>query len=83
MPATASEEPTPSFDAPVATSRITPTIGAALQTVRVFAYGVARNRLMQGAKRLGVPAVVVRDVAEADAWDLRSYYRNCQHRGRS
>ena len=77
--ATASEEPTPSFDAPVATSRITPTVGAALQTVRVFAYGVARNRLMQGAKRLGVPAVVVRDVSEADALvTLRSYYRNRQ-----
>lgn len=34
---------------------------------------------MQGAKRLGVPAVVVRDVAEADALvTLRSYYRNRQ-----
>jgi hypothetical protein len=77
--ASAFEEPTPSFDAPVATSRITPTVGAALQTVRIFAYGVARNRLMQGAKRLGVPAVVVRDVAEADALvTLRSYYRNRQ-----
>jgi hypothetical protein len=50
-----------------------------MQTVRVFAYGVARNRLMQGAKRLGVPAVVVRDVSEADALvTLRSYYRNRQ-----
>jgi len=79
MPATASEEPMPHLDAPVATSRLTPTVGAALQTVRVFAYGVARNRLMQGAKRLGVPAVVVRDVAEADALvTLRSYYRNRQ-----
>ncbi len=77
--ATASEELTPSFDAPAATSRLTPTAGAAMQTVRVYAYGVARNRLMQAAKRLGVPAVVVRDVSEADALvTLRTYYRNRQ-----
>jgi len=60
-----------------------------LQTVRVFAYGVARNRLMQAAKRLGVPAVIVTDVDEADALvTLRTYYRNreqtvmdAEHRG--
>ncbi|HCR70385.1 MAG TPA: AAA family ATPase [Anaerolineae bacterium] len=51
--------------------------GAKLQTVRIFAYGVARNRLMQAAKRLGVPAVVVADVNEADVLvTLRTYYRN-------
>jgi stage III sporulation protein SpoIIIAA len=48
-----------------------------LQTVKIFAYGVARNRLMQAAKRLGVPAVVVADVNEADVLvTLRTYYRN-------
>jgi stage III sporulation protein SpoIIIAA len=53
------------------------TNGTKLQTVRVFAYGVARNRLMQAAKRLGVPAVVVADVNEADVLvTLRTYYRN-------
>jgi stage III sporulation protein SpoIIIAA len=51
--------------------------GAKLQTVKIFAYGVARNRLMQAAKRLGVPAVVVADVNEADVLvTLRTYYRN-------
>ncbi len=56
---------------------VTPNIGAKLQTVRVFAYGVARNRLMQAAKRLGVPAVVVADVNDADVLvTLRTYYRN-------
>ncbi|MDP2776852.1 MAG: R3H domain-containing nucleic acid-binding protein, partial [Anaerolineales bacterium] len=56
---------------------VTPNIGAKLQTVRVFAYGVARNRLMQAAKRLGVPAVVVTDVDEANVLvTLRTYYRN-------
>lgn len=61
------------------TPQPTPTVGAALQTVRVYAYGVAKNRLQQAAKRLGVPAVVVRDVSEADALvTLRTYYRNRQ-----
>ena len=49
---------------------------ASLQQVRIYPYGVARNRLMQSAKRLGVPALVVRELAEADALiTLRSYYR--------
>jgi hypothetical protein len=40
---------------------------------------VARNRLMQAAKRLSVPAIVVREPAEADALiTLRAYYRNRQ-----
>jgi nucleoside-triphosphatase THEP1 len=68
---------------------VTPNVGAKLQTVRVFAYGVARNRLMQAAKRLGVPAVVVTDVNEANVLvTLRTYYRNreqtvieAEHRG--
>jgi stage III sporulation protein SpoIIIAA len=51
--------------------------GTKLQTVKIFAYGVARNRLMQAAKRLAVPAVVVADVNEADVLvTLRTYYRN-------
>ena len=70
QPAPVIEEQTPS-------SRQTPPITSALQTVRVFAYGVARNRLAQAAKRLGVPAVVVTDVAEANVLvTLRTYYRN-------
>ena len=47
--------------------------------MKVYAYGVARNRLQQAAKRLGVPAIIVRDVSEADALvTLRTYYRNRQ-----
>jgi stage III sporulation protein SpoIIIAA len=50
-----------------------------LQAIRVFPYGVARNRLMQSAKRIGVPAVVVRELGEADALlTLRAYYRGRQ-----
>lgn len=53
--------------------------GASLQTVRIYPYGVARNRLTQAAKRLGVPVMVVRDFSEGEiVVTLRSYYRNRQ-----
>jgi hypothetical protein len=53
--------------------------GLSLQPVRVYPYGVARNRLMQSAKRLGVPAIVVRELSEADTLiTLRAYYRGRQ-----
>jgi stage III sporulation protein SpoIIIAA len=52
---------------------------AALKTVRVFPYGVARNRLLQAARRLSVPVTVVNDVSEADVLlTLRTYYRKHQ-----
>jgi stage III sporulation protein SpoIIIAA len=55
------------------------TRGLSLQPVRVYPYGVARNRLMQSAKRLGVPAIVVRELSEADTLiTLRAYYRGRQ-----
>ena len=66
-------------ETPSSTPQPTLPVGAGLQTVRVYAYGVAKNRLQQAAKRLGVPAIVVRDVSEADALvTLRTYYRNRQ-----
>ncbi len=47
--------------------------------IRVYPYGVARNRLAQASKRLGVPVVVVNDAEEADLLvTLRSYYRDHQ-----
>jgi stage III sporulation protein SpoIIIAA len=50
-----------------------------MQPVRIYPYGVARNRLVQAARRLGVPVVVVDDVGEADLLlTLRSYYRSRQ-----
>ena len=50
-----------------------------MKAVRIYPYGVARNRLQQAAKRFGVPAIIVRDVDEADALvTLRSYYRDRQ-----
>jgi stage III sporulation protein SpoIIIAA len=60
------------------TPRLEPVRGV-MQTVRIYPYGVARNRLMQAAKRLGVPAIVVKDPGEADALvTLRTYYRDRQ-----
>jgi stage III sporulation protein SpoIIIAA len=65
-------EPAPFNAAPTAP-------GTNLRTIRVYPYGVARNRLQQAAKRLGVPAVVVREAGEADAFvTLRAYYRDRQ-----
>jgi stage III sporulation protein SpoIIIAA len=50
-----------------------------LETVRIYPFGVARNRLHQAAKRLGVPILVVNDLGEADVLvTLRSYYRKRQ-----
>ncbi|HEX9019308.1 MAG TPA: R3H domain-containing nucleic acid-binding protein [Anaerolineaceae bacterium] len=50
-----------------------------MQPIRIYPYGVARNRLMQSSKRMGVPAIVVKDLAEADALvTLRAYYRDRQ-----
>ncbi len=51
-----------------------------LQSIRIYPYGVARNRLIQAAKRLGVPALVVHNLEEADVlMTLRTYYRSRQH----
>jgi len=49
------------------------------QTQRIYAYGVARNRLLQAAKRLGVPVLLVNEPGQADVLvTLRSYYRKRQ-----
>jgi stage III sporulation protein SpoIIIAA len=50
-----------------------------LQSVRIYPFGVARDRLIQLAKRMGVPALFVKDASEADVLvTLRSYYRDRQ-----
>ena len=47
--------------------------------VRIYPYGVARNRLLQAAKRLGVPLILVKDLESADVIiTLRTYYRSRQ-----
>jgi stage III sporulation protein SpoIIIAA len=58
--------------------RLEPSRGG-LKTIKIYPYGVARNRLMQAVKRLGVPAVIVKDAADANALvTLRTYYRDRQ-----
>lgn len=53
--------------------------GTPLSTIRVYPFGVARNRLRQAAKRLRVPVLQVNNIGEADALvTLRSYYRRKQ-----
>jgi hypothetical protein len=62
----------------VSTQRFEPVRGP-MQTVKIYPHGVARNRLMQAVKRLGVPAVIVKDPSEANALvTLRTYYRDRQ-----
>jgi stage III sporulation protein SpoIIIAA len=47
--------------------------------VRLYPYGVARNRLIQASRRLGVPVLVMKNLEEAEAlMTLRAYYRNRQ-----
>jgi stage III sporulation protein SpoIIIAA len=47
--------------------------------IKVFAYGVARNRLDSAAHRLGVPIVIAKDLGEAQVLvTLRTYYRKRQ-----
>jgi hypothetical protein len=50
-----------------------------LQPVRVYPFGVARNRLMNAAKHVGVPVIPVKEPGEADVLvTLRTYYRKRQ-----
>ena len=50
-----------------------------VKKVSIYPYGVARNRLQQAAHRLGVPALIARDITEADiVMTLRTYYRSRQ-----
>jgi len=50
--------------------------GKALQPVRIYPFGVSRGRLVHAAERLGVPAMVVNRLDEAQALlTLKNYYR--------
>jgi stage III sporulation protein SpoIIIAA len=75
-----SEEVTQRLDklSAASTPRFEPVRGP-MQTVKIYPHGVARNRLMQAVKRLGVPAVIVKDPNDANALvTLRTYYRDRQ-----
>jgi hypothetical protein len=65
---------------PPTPSPVQPEVNRALEPVQIYPYGVARNRLIQAARRLSVPAVVVPNLEEADVlMTLRTYYRSRQH----
>ncbi|HTX79776.1 MAG TPA: R3H domain-containing nucleic acid-binding protein [Longilinea sp.] len=54
-------------------------VPANLRTIRIYPYGVARNRLQQAAKRMGLPVLIVRDAGEAEVLlTQRTYYRSHQ-----
>jgi stage III sporulation protein SpoIIIAA len=72
-------EVTPEERFPASTAARPEGMRGGLKTIKVYPYGVARNRLLQSVKRLGVPALIVKDAAEADALvTLRTYYRDRQ-----
>jgi hypothetical protein len=53
-----------------------PTGRVSMQTVHVYPYGVARNRLQQVARQLRVPVQIVDDLEAAQAMvTLKNYYR--------
>ena len=50
--------------------------GTSDRPLRIFPFGVSRNRLEQAISSLGVPGIIVREVNEADmVITLRNYYR--------
>jgi stage III sporulation protein SpoIIIAA len=49
------------------------------EVIRIFPYGVARNRLVQAAKRLGVPILIENEVDQAQVVvTLRTHFRKRQ-----
>jgi stage III sporulation protein SpoIIIAA len=49
------------------------------EVIRIYPYGVARNRLVQAAKRLGVPILIENEVDEAQVVvTLRTHFRKRQ-----
>ncbi|HWS24092.1 MAG TPA: R3H domain-containing nucleic acid-binding protein [Anaerolineales bacterium] len=73
-------EPTPSDRKMDITQDVSTHLSAKpLRLRKIFPYGVARNRLLQAAKIVGVPVQIVRILDEADSLiTLRSYYRDHQ-----
>lgn len=50
--------------------------GTVTRPVRIFPFGVSRNRLEQALQTLAIPSTIVRDVREADmVLTLKNYYR--------
>jgi stage III sporulation protein SpoIIIAA len=59
------------------TQKESPDLPPLLQTVKIYAYGVARNRIRQAAQELIVPIEILDDLEDADiVLTLKNHYRN-------
>ncbi len=62
-----------------AQTQFDPSRRLSLKPLSIYPYGVARNRMTQAIKKLGVPATIVRNLNQADVLiTLKSYYRDHQ-----
>jgi len=66
--------------APVAAEVVTPAVpkgrGTESRPIRIFPFGVSRNRLEQAIAQVRIPATIVRDLRDADiVMTLKNYYR--------
>ncbi len=61
---------------PAAALQVAPPKRTTLKPIRVYAYGIAHNRLEQAAARLKLPVIIVEDIGEADlVMTVKNYYR--------
>jgi stage III sporulation protein SpoIIIAA len=61
---------------PIAAPQVPRGRGTSAKPLRIFPFGVSRNRLEQAITQLRSPAIVVRDIHEADlVLTLKNYYR--------
>jgi hypothetical protein len=63
-------------DRPAPTFQVAPPKRSTLKPVRVYAYGIAHNRLEQAATHLRLPVIITEDMGEADiVMTVKNYYR--------
>jgi len=63
-------------DKPAPTLQVAPPKRTTLKPIRVYAYGIAHNRLEQAAARLKLPVIIAEDIGEADiVMTVKNYYR--------
>jgi stage III sporulation protein SpoIIIAA len=67
------------YDRPAQEAMETDLTATTRRTIRIYPYGVARNRLEQAGHHLGVPIQVCKNIEDADVViTLRTYYRSRQ-----
>jgi hypothetical protein len=70
-------EPHPAQVEPAAPAfQVAPPKRSTLKPIKVYAYGIAHNRLEQAAIRLKLPVIITEDIGEADlVMTVKNYYR--------